>query len=130
MKALLLTSLALKAACWIALVVALAGPFVQKPAALKPTGRDVIVAFDLSASMAEQDMSVGDRKLARIDVIREKLGAFIRGRKGDRIALIGFATSAFLIAPPTYDVTAVSEMLDEMTIGLPGRMKWCSMPDA
>lgn len=113
--------LALKSTGWAALVIALAGPFVQQPAALKPTGRDVIVAFDLSASMAEKDMTIGERKLARIDVIREKLGTFIRGRKGDRVSLIGFATNAFLIAPPTYDVVAVAEMLDEMTIGLPGR---------
>ena len=113
--------LALKAMGWLALVVALAGPYTQKPAALKPTGRDIIVAFDLSASMAEKDMSIGGRELARIDVIREKVGTFVKGRKGDRITLIGFATSAFLIAPPTYDVVAVSEMLDEMTIGLPGR---------
>lgn len=106
---------------WLALIVALAGPFLKLPAVLTPTGRDIIVAFDLSASMAEQDMVVDGRKLARIDVVRDRLGAFIRGRKGDRVALVGFATEAFLIAPLTFDVVAVSEMLDEVTIGLPGR---------
>ncbi|MGD1926204.1 MAG: VWA domain-containing protein [Paracoccaceae bacterium] len=113
--------MALKTIGWIALIIALAGPFVQRPAVLTPTGRDIVLAFDLSASMAEEDMQIGQRKLSRIDVIREKLAGFIRGRQGDRVALIGFATNAFLIAPPTYDVGAVAEMLDELTIGLPGR---------
>ncbi len=106
---------------WIALVLALAGPFLKRPAVLAPTGRDVVIAFDLSASMAEQDMNIGDRKVARIDIIRDRLGAFVKSRKGDRIALIGFASEAYLIAPLTFDVTAISEMLNEMTIGLPGR---------
>lgn len=111
----------LKGIGWAALILALAGPYMKKPAVLTPTGRDIIVAFDLSASMAEEDMVVADRKMARIDVLRESLGAFIRGRKGDRVALIGFATEAFLIAPLTFDVTAVAEMLGEVNIGLPGR---------
>lgn len=106
---------------WIALIIALAGPFATKPAVLKPTGRDIIVAFDLSASMAEEDMVTGTRRTSRIDVVRDSLGAFIRGRKGDRVALVAFATEAFLIAPLTFDVSAVAEMLDEVSIGLPGR---------
>ena len=106
---------------WAALIIALAGPFVQRPAVLAPTGRDVIVALDLSASMAEEDMMVGGRKTARIDVIRGRLAEFLQDRKGDRVALIGFATDAFLISPLTFDVVAVSEMLHEVSIGLPGR---------
>lgn len=106
---------------WAAIVVALAGPFSAQPALLKPTGRDIIVALDLSASMAETDMIVGDRDVARIDVIRDRMAAFLEGRRGDRVALIGFATEAFLIAPLTFDVRAIAEMLDEATIGMPGR---------
>ena len=113
--------LAFKSIGWIALVLALAGPYLKQPAILAPTGRDVVVAFDLSASMAEEDMATGDRMMARIDVIRDRLGTFIRNRKGDRFALVGFASDAYLIAPLTFDVTAIAEMLNEMTIGLPGR---------
>ncbi|MEM7059208.1 MAG: VWA domain-containing protein [Pseudomonadota bacterium] len=113
--------LAFKTIGWIALILALAGPYLKRPAILAPTGRDIIIAFDLSASMAEKDMVIADRKVARIDVIRNRLGSFIQNRKGDRFALIGFASDAYLIAPLTFDVTAIAEMLDEMTIGLPGR---------
>ena len=114
-------NLVLKAIGWAALITALAGPYIARPAVLLPTGRDIVVALDLSASMAEEDMLLGERKIARIDVVRNRLTDFLAGRNGDRVALIGFATDAFLIAPLTFDVTAVSEMLDEVTIGLPGR---------
>ena len=114
-------ALVLKGLGWVALVVALAGPYVQRPAIQAPTGRDVVIALDLSASMAEQDMIVAGQKTPRIDVARRQISAFLSGRKGDRIAFIGFATDAFLISPLTWDVTAVSEMLEEVTIGLPGR---------
>ncbi len=113
--------LALKVIGWIALIIALAGPFIARPALLTPTGRDIVVAVDLSASMAEEDMIVDDRKTARIEVIRQKMATFLRSRAGDRVALIGFAEEAYLIAPLTFDVRAAAEMLSEAPIGLPGR---------
>lgn len=113
--------LMLRTAGWVALIIALAGPYTAQPALLKPTGRDIVVALDLSASMAETDMSMNGRTVARIDVVRDRLSDFLEGRRGDRVALVGFATEAFLIAPLTFDVRAVSEMLGEATIGLPGR---------
>ncbi|MFK7944511.1 MAG: VWA domain-containing protein [Paracoccaceae bacterium] len=115
------TGLLLSVVGWVALVVALAGPFSRQPELLKPTGRDIVVALDLSASMAETDMTMADRKVARIAVIRDRLATFLKGRRGDRVALIGFATDAYLIAPLTFDVHAIAEMLDEATIGMPGR---------
>lgn len=113
--------LALKTIGWLALIIALAGPFMAQPALLTPTGRDIVVAVDLSASMAEEDMVVDGRKTARIEVIRQKMATFLRSRTGDRIALIGFAEEAYLIAPLTFDARAVAEMLGEAPIGLPGR---------
>ncbi len=113
--------LALKALGWLAVIIALAGPYSPQPALLTPTGRDIVVAVDLSASMAEEDMVVDGAKTARIEVIRQKMESFLRSRKGDRVALIGFAEEAFLIAPLTFDVSAVAEMLGEAPIGLPGR---------
>lgn len=113
--------LALRGIGWTAIVFALAGPFTPQPPLLKPTGRDVFVALDLSASMAETDMTVAEEQVTRISVIRDKLASFLLGRQGDRVALIGFATEAFLIAPLTFDVNAVAEMLSEAPIGMPGR---------
>lgn len=106
---------------WTALVVALAGPRTEHDALIEPTGRDLVVALDLSASMAEADMETANGKVPRIDIVRDLLGAFLERRIGDRIALIGFATEAHLIAPLSFDTRALATMLDELIIGLPGR---------
>ena len=62
-------------------------------------------------------MSGGE--ITRIELIRNVLGEFMRGRQGDRVSLIGFGTEAYVIAPLTFDVGAAADMLDEVTIGCP-----------
>lgn len=104
---------------WLALVFALAGPLQRGAPLIQPTGRDLMIALDVSASMAEIDTEAGDTR--RIDQVRELLETFIVGRAGDRIGLIGFAEDAHLISPLTFDIRAVAEMLNEMSVGLAGR---------
>ncbi|MEZ5824941.1 MAG: VWA domain-containing protein [Geminicoccaceae bacterium] len=105
---------------WIALVIAIAGPISRGAEILQPSGRDLVLAIDLSASMGEpMDPQAGERR--RMDVVSDIAGAFIEGRRGDRVALVGFASEAYLIAPPTYDTDAVAGFLDELAIGLAGR---------
>lgn len=110
----------LKLLGWVAIVVALAGPHLREETLLTPTGRDLIVAIDLSASMEEPDMVLDGQQAQRHDVVRKLIGDFIRGRKGDRVGLIAYGHEAFLIAPLSYDVNAVAASIDELTIGLPG----------
>ena len=111
----------LLAAGWIALVLALSGPFLRGNALLQPTGRDLVLAIDLSASMAETDVETKAGNVPRYAIVREVAGGFLKRRRGDRISLIGFGSEAYLISPLSFDVNAVSGMLDELTIGLPGR---------
>lgn len=106
---------------WAMLVLALSGPFMRGDLLLQPTGRDLTLAIDLSASMAETDIPSASGEVPRYAIVRDVAARFLKRRKGDRIALIGFASEAFLIAPLTFDTQAVADMLDEMTIGLPGR---------
>ena len=111
----------LRAVGWLALVVALAGPHLRGQELLEPTGRDLIVAVDLSASMAERSDKTTSDGSSQIDSALDLVGAFIDARRGDRVGLIAFASEAFLIAPLSFDNGAVGEMLKEVTIGLPGR---------
>ena len=106
---------------WAALVLALSGPFLRGDLLLEPTGRDLTLAIDLSASMAETDIATEAGEVPRYTIVREVASDFLERRAGDRIALIGFGSEAFLIAPLTFDSRAVAGMLSEMTIGLPGR---------
>jgi Ca-activated chloride channel family protein len=105
---------------WLALIIAIAGPFTEGASLQTPTGRDVIVALDLSSSMDEQDMMLEGKVVARYDAVRQIIGSFLAKRKGDRIGLIAFGHEAFLIAPLSFDTPAIAATLDELTIGLPG----------
>ena len=106
---------------WVAIVAALAGPRSEAGEALTPSGRDLVLAIDLSASMGQEDIGGEGEALRRIDVVGELAGEFVNARLGDRLALIGFAQAAYLIAPLTFDSAAIAAYLEELAIGLPGR---------
>jgi Ca-activated chloride channel family protein len=105
---------------WIALIIALAGPQTPAGSLLKPSGRDMIIALDLSSSMGEEDMQQAGNSVSRLSIVHDLLSNFISSRSGDRTGLIAFAQEAFLIAPLTFDTHAVAGFLDQLAIGLPG----------
>ncbi len=106
---------------WLLLVLAAARPqWVGEPVALRITGRDLMLAVDLSGSMKRRDMQVGKEWVTRLDVIKRVAGEFIERRDGDRIGLILFGTRAYLQAPLTFDRPTVRTLLEEAVIGLAG----------
>ena len=106
---------------WSALVIALAGPQTRGGALHQPTGRDLIVGIDLSASMGQKkNMRVNGELVSRFALVRDLVRGLIEQRIGDRVGLIAFSQEAFLIAPLTFDIGAVIGLLDELGIGLPG----------
>lgn len=121
MRALLNRGMLARIVAWTAIIVALAGPETRRDRLLEPTGRDVMVAVDLSASMGERRDGAEADAPRRIDVIGPFVTRLIEGRQGDRVGLIAFGSEAYLIAPMTFDVRAVAGLLPEVTIGLPGR---------
>lgn len=109
------------AAGWCALVLALAGP-VTNVGELRPaSGRDLLLAIDLSASMRERDVWIDGAQVDRYSAVVRMAGEFINGRVGDRVGLIVFADESYLLAPLSFDVAAVSGFLQQVRVGLPGR---------
>lgn len=107
---------------WTALVVALAGPRLVLPAtALPASGREIILALDLSGSMERKDFSLDGQTVSRLDAVKRVGADFIRRRAGDRIGLVEFADQAYVAAAPTFDTATVARTLEEATIGLVGR---------
>jgi Ca-activated chloride channel family protein len=107
---------------WAALVVALAGPrTVAATPALPASGRDIVLALDLSGSMVTRDFAIDGVAVSRIDALKRVGADLIRRRAGDRIGLVIFAEHAYAAAPLSFDVVAVSRTLEEVTIGLVGR---------
>jgi Ca-activated chloride channel family protein len=113
--------LAVASCAWILLVLAAARPqWVGEPIALRITGRDLMLAVDLSGSMKRRDMQVEKDWVTRLDVVKRVAGEFIERRDGDRIGLILFGTRAYLQAPLTFDRPTVRTLLQESVIGLAG----------
>jgi Ca-activated chloride channel family protein len=104
-------------AAFAALVAAACRPqWVGDPVNWSPSGRSMLLALDLSGSMrgVVAGTDVG------LDAVRHTARRFIAGRTGDRIGLIVFGTRAHLQAPPTFDLRALADMVDETFIGLAG----------
>ena len=108
---------------WICIVLAAARPFLPgDPVNRTVSGRDLILAIDISGSMQEVDMMLNNKTASRIDVLKEVASEFIDRRTGDRIGLILFGTRAYTYVPLTYDRKALSELLSGVTTGLAGRL--------
>ena len=105
--------------CWLLLIVAAARPqWLGEPIELPESGRNLMLAVDVSESMKHEDM---DRSGAtRLDVVKQVAGEFIQGREGDRVGLILFGTQAYLQAPLTFDRTTVTTFLNQSKIGFAG----------
>jgi len=115
--------LALAAALvWLLLVVAAARPqWVGEIENLPVTGRDLLLAVDISGSMDTQDMILNKTAVNRLSVVKKVAGEFIRRRHGDRVGLILFGSRAYLQTPLTFDTQTTATLLDESEIGLAGR---------
>ena len=111
--------LAFAALAWLLFIIALSRPqwlgeYTQAPV----SGRDLMLAVDVSGSMKESDFVIGDKRVSRIDAARIVGGDFIRRREGDRLGLIVFGGRPYLQMPLSFDTKAVARMLDETFIGL------------
>ncbi|MCJ2071460.1 VWA domain-containing protein [Methylobacterium sp. J-030] len=107
---------------WTALVVALSGPRLVMPAAALPaSGREIMIAMDLSGSMERRDFALDGETVTRLAAVKRVGTDFIRRRAGDRIGLVIFADQAYVAAAPSFDTAAVARALDEATIGISGR---------
>lgn len=107
---------------WLALVLAACRPqFVGEPISLPVSGRDLLLAVDISGSMQTQDMVEGRRVIDRLNAVKLVAGEFIGRRQGDRLGLILFGQNAYLQTPLTFDRKTVRQLLDEAAIGLAGR---------
>lgn len=106
---------------WVALVTAAARPqWTGEPVALPVTGRDLMLAVDISGSMGTEDMELAGRYVDRLSIVKQVITAFLELRGGDRVGLILFGTNAYLQAPLTFDLQTVRTLLIEAPIGIAG----------
>ena len=103
---------------WLLLILAAIRPqWLGDPEPVPTTGRRLMLAVDVSGSMATQDM---DGNHSRLQVVQKVAGDFIRRRHGDQVGLILFGTRPYLQAPLTTDLNTVDQFLNEAMIGVAG----------
>lgn len=93
------------------------GDFIEIPV----SGRDLMLAVDLSGSMQQQDFMIKNQRVDRLTATKQVAGEFIERRIGDRLGLILFGEQAYLQTPLTFDRTTVKTLLHEAAIGLAGK---------
>ena len=107
---------------WCLLVTALSRPaWVGEKIPLPVSGRDLMVAIDLSGSMGHKDFFFNGHATDRLNVVKATADDFIQRRKTDRIGLILFSNRAYVQAPLTLDHAAVNTLLNEAQVGLTGK---------
>ncbi|MEX2257721.1 MAG: VWA domain-containing protein [Woeseia sp.] len=106
---------------WILLVIAAAKPErIGDELDVPVTGRNLMLAVDLSGSMDAKDFELGNRRVDRLTATKAVASDFIARREGDRIGLILFGERAYLQVPLTLDRETVNILLMEAFIGLAG----------
>ena len=104
-------ALALAGVSWLLAVAALSGPAWRRaPTPLYANGAARVVALSLSGDMRAQDLKPDRMTRARY-VVRDLLD----GAGDARVALIGYAGDAFVVAPLTPDKQTVLNLLDALS---------------
>lgn len=112
-------------ALWLAgcalLIVAMAQPrWLDSSAATLQPGHNIVFAIDVSGSMRALDYTVDDRRISRLDMVKQSLQRFLH-RSGElRAAIIVFADEAFTLLPLTHDLALAAEMSAEIDNSLAG----------
>jgi Ca-activated chloride channel family protein len=106
---------------WLLLLTAAARPqTLVENIQFAQRGSDMMLALDVSASMATADLELAGKAVQRLHAARILAGNFLHERRGSRVGLIVFGRQAYLHTPLTFDLDAVRDALASVETGLAG----------
>jgi Ca-activated chloride channel family protein len=106
---------------WFLVVLAASRPqWLGEAISVNISGRDLMIAVDLSDSMRAEDFEINGQPVNRLNATKSVATEFIENRRGDRLGLILFGSKAYLQAPLTFDTHTINQLLLESAIGLAG----------
>ena len=111
---------------WLVLaifIIAMAQPRLsQSETHVSASGVDIVVALDMSGSMAAEDdgFVLNGQQSSRFAIAKDVLKKFINKRPNDRLGLVVFGAKAFVVVPPTLDHDFLSANLERLDIGMEG----------
>lgn len=86
------------------LIVTLARPqFGESTTEVEASGIDIQLIIDASQSMEGLDFKINDKRVTRLNVVKNVVADFIEQRPNDRIGLVAFAGKAYSMCPLTLD---------------------------
>jgi len=108
---------------WLCLVLSAAKPeWIGPPVEQQKSGRDLMIAVDLSGSMEARDFTLpGGQTVDRLQAVKYVLEDLADQRASDRLGLIVFGTAAYLQTPFTDDHLVWARLLEETEIGMAGQ---------
>ncbi len=108
---------------WLCLVLAAAKPeWIAPPIEQQKSGRDLMIAVDLSGSMETTDFTLPDGgSVDRLDAVKYVLERLGDQRASDRLGLIVFGNAPYLQSPFTDDHKVWAQLLAETEIGMAGQ---------
>ncbi len=119
---------------WLLMTLCIARPvLIGEPIVTKKTGRDMMIAVDLSQSMEQEDYLLPQApqskreqqlttpsKVSRLVALKSLLATFSQQREGDRLGLIVFGSGAYLQVPFTENVRLWQSLLEQMDTQMAG----------
>jgi len=81
-------------------------------------GIDIVLGLDVSGSMQALDFLVDNSRINRIAVVKAVVARFIDERPNDRIGLIAFAASPYIVSPLTLDHDWLLQNLERVNVGI------------
>lgn len=106
-------------------IVALARPRIPRGDLPDPSkGIDIMLALDYSRSMAETDFRLNGHRVSRKDALVHVTTDFVKGRVNDRIGIVCFARTPWLVSPLTLDHTWALNAMKEAELATGTGIGW------
>ena len=107
-------------------ILALARPQnVLKGENAEERGIDIVIVLDLSGSMRalmdQPSQSQGQgraSRLTRLETAKQVILDFVARRQNDRIGVVVFGKSAYILSPPTLDKTLLAALVSKMSLDI------------
>jgi len=83
-------------------------------------GRDLVFVLDTSGSMGESGYSKEQTDATKFDILKRLITSFIQKRYDDNVGVSVFGSFSFSSVPLTYDMKAVSFLINFLEVGIAG----------
>jgi len=112
----------IKYAALALMILGIAGPqWGTRHLEIQTKGVNIILAVDLSESMAALDFKYKDKTINRLEAVKMVVREFIADRSGDRIGMVVFGSEAYTQLPLTRDYNTISSVISQLKIGAAGK---------